>query len=453
MHYKSIILMLLAVAFSLGNAIAEPLSIDSCRQMALQHNKDKQQAVLSTEAAIYTMKSTKALFLPDISFLGIAGYSSGGDALQIEGGMLPVGTMGASGFTPTGQFAYFPGLDMKFKVRDMYTASLVVKQPLYMGGKIKAGYRKSQLAVDLFRQNERKTEAEVIQQVDEAYAKVVKARELLQVAQSYRTLLTELEMNVSSAIRHGMRMEADRMKVEVRISEVELQMRRAQNGVRLATMNLCHAIGCSLDTPIEVSNEYPAVDDAMSLSSMNVQTRPEYQMLSYQSQLAEQDVKMARAEMLPQLALLAKYGYTYGIQVNDKPLLNGFGFAAGVTLNVPIYHFGERNNKLKAAKVKHEKAQLELESKAELMTLELTQAANNLEEARLEVSLAEQTQESAYASMQISKKQFDAGVEPLSNYLEAQAVWQKANESEVDAHFQLYLASVNYLRAAGLLVQ
>lgn len=446
--YFLLITCLIAVSAS-----AQTLTIDSCRAMALQHNKDRQQAALSTEAAIYTMRSTKALFFPNISFVGAAGYLTDNGSLGVEGGMLPVGALGATGFAPNGQYAYFPGLDMKVKARDMYTASLMLKQPIYMGGKIRAGYRKSQLAVDLYRQLERRSEAEVIQQVDEAYAKVVKARELEQVAQSYLTLLEELDKNVESAIRHGMRMEADRMKVQVRISEVKLQIRRAQNGVRLATMNLCHAIGSPLDTPLQVTADYPAIDDAQALATMNVQSRPEYQALAYQTQLAEQDVKMARAEHLPQVALLAKYGYTYGIQVNNHALLDGFGFAGGVVVNVPIYHFGEYANKIKAAKVKRKQAELELESKAELMTLELTQAANNLDEARLEVSLAEQSQESAHATMLICRKQFDAGVEPLAGYLEAQATWQKAYEAQVDAHFQLYLASVNYLRTTGQLVK
>lgn len=440
----------------LQTVTAQPLSIDSCRQMALRHNKDLQSAALSVTAADYTRRSTRGLFFPDLSLSGLAGYMTASGEYSVPSALLPImqynPVMGAM-VPQAGTGAYFPGLDLKYKVQDFYSLGLMLKQPIYMGGKIIAGYKKSKIAVELYRQNQRKTEAEVIQQVDEAYAKVVKARELQQVAERYRELLVELDKNVESAVRHGMRMQADRMKVQVRLDEVALQLRRAQNGVRLATMNLCHAIGSPLNTPLQVGEEYPAIDDARLLSTMDVQARPEYQMLAYKAELAQQDVKMARSELLPHLALLARYGYTYGLKVNDKAVFDEFGFTGAVTLSVPLYHFGERHNKLKAAKIQHEQSMLEMASKAELMQLELTQAANNLDEARLEVSLAEKTQETAFTSMQISKKQFDAGVEPLSNYLESQAEWQKAYESVVDAHFQLYLSSVNYLRAAGLLVQ
>ena len=35
--------------------------------------------------------------------------------------------------------------------------------------------------------------------------------------------------------------------------------------------------------------------------------------------------------------------------------------------------------------------------------------------------------------------------------LEAQALWQQAYETKVDAHFQLYLCYVKYLKAVGRL--
>lgn len=55
--------------------------------------------------------------------------------------------------------------------------------------------------------------------------------------------------------------------------------------------------------------------------------------------------------------------------------------------------------------------------------------------------------------MQLSRQQYEAGVEPLSDYLEAQALWQQAWQSQVDARFQLYLQSVAYLKACGRLVE
>ena len=85
------------------------------------------------------------------------------------------------------------------------------------------------------------------------------------------------------------------------------------------------------------------------------------------------------------------------------------------------------------------------------MLLELMQAANNLDEARLETELSERSLEQAEENMKVSGKQYEVGLETLSDYLEAQVLWQQAYQTKVDAHFQLYVNYVAYLKEAGQL--
>lgn len=448
---KNVILLFLSLLAV--PAAAETLTIEACRQMALQHNHARQSASLSTQQALHTQKSVWGMFFPDLSLQAGVLYDTGDGTLGIEGGMLPVGSMGQTGFVPSGTYAYFPGVSMKYDINTIFSGGVMLKQPLYMGGKIRASYQMSKMAVELYRQGERKTEAEVIQSVDDAYAKVVKAGELVLVAQKYKALLQELDRNVESAVRHGLRMQNDRLKVGVRLDEVELQLRKAENGLRLARMNLCHVTGQPLDTPLEVSNQYPEAESLGQVQTTDVSLRPESAMLEYQTRIASEQVRVARSAMLPSLALMAKYGYTNGIEFNGRQLLDGWNFGGGITLSVPLYHFGANTQKVKAAKVKLQQAQEEQADKREMMLLELQQAANNLDEAQLEVQLAEKSMAQAEENMQLSQKQYKAGMETLSDCLEAQAAWQKASESLVDAQFRRYLATVDYRRSAGLLAQ
>lgn len=465
---KKIFALILSLACLAANSRAQQvLTIDQCRDLALQHNKDKQSANLTSQQAEYTLKSAQALYLPDFSFAGFGLYDTGKGTLTM--GLTDLKSTLTSAVTsaamqgiisqPMAQWMGQMGqqvpdkLGIDYKLGLVYSASLVMKQPLYMGGKIKAGNEMARLGIQMARQNERRTDAQVIQEANEAYANCVKANELQQVAEKYMVLLKELEKNVQSAVKHGLKMPNDVLKVQVKLNEVELQIRKAENAQRLATMNLCHVIGMPLDSQIAVSSEYPTVGDAAALQTGDVMLRPEYALLDAQAQMAAQQVAMTRSEMLPQVALLAKYGYVHGGEFNDQLLLNRFNFAAGVTVSVPLYHFGERSNKLKAARLKQQQAELERDNKAELMLLEMTRAANNLDEARLEVQLAERSLAQAEESMRLSGRQYDAGEEPLSDYLESQALWQKAYQTKVDAHFQLYLSSVAYLKAAGRLVE
>ena len=59
--------------------------------------------------------------------------------------------------------------------------------------------------------------------------------------------------------------------------------------------------------------------------------------------------------------------------------------------------------------------------------------------------------EQAEENMKVSGKQYEVGLETLSDYLEAQMLWQQAYQTRVDAHFQLYVNYIAYLKAAGQL--
>lgn len=434
------------------------LSIDSCRVLALQYNKERQQATLVTEQAEYVRRSAKAMFLPNFSIQGLGLYDTGKGTQTLDFNSMLSPMLSGLGQMLAGMGATLPdislpGYDLKYKIGWIYSGNLVMVQPIYMGGRIRSGYAMAKTAVGIARQNERLTDAQVIQQADEAYAKVVKAMELVEVAQRYQMMLTELDRNVESAVRHGLRMPNERMKVQVKMDEVELQLRRAQNGVRLAKMNLCHVIGRPLLDNVEVSAEYPLVADLIDLPTTDISLRPELAILDAQAEMATQQVHLVRAEMLPQVGLLAKYGYLNGIEFNNKTLFEGWNFAGGITVNIPLYHFGEHVNKIKAAKIREEQARLERENKGEMMMLELMQAANNYDEARMEVQLTAKSLEQAEANVKLSKQQYEAGFETLSDYLEAQAQWQQTYETKVDANFRLYLSGVDYLKAAGRLVE
>ena len=62
-------------------------------------------------------------------------------------------------------------------------------QPVFMGGKIGAGYKMSQLGRDIARLNIQLQEDEVVLQTATAYANVIRAKELHKVQLQYNDLL------------------------------------------------------------------------------------------------------------------------------------------------------------------------------------------------------------------------------------------------------------------------
>ena len=447
-----IIAGILLSGVSLSLSAQEQLNLKQCREMALKYNKEMSAANRQAEAARLMSLSYKANFFPNFTATGTGIYSTADGSLGVQGGNLPVFTPNPStGEMVSSGFAYFPGLNLDYKIGTVYSGGVQVEQPLYMGGKIRAAYKMSLLGKEMAHLNETLTSSEVILNTDKAYVLLVKAKEMKKVAEKYHALLTELSKNVESAHKHGMKPQNDVLKVQVKLNESELALRKADNALRLAGMNLCHYIGRPLTTQIDVSDDFPEMEKEWNMQVSDITARPEYGILNKQVAIAEQEVKLNRSELLPHIGVRGSYDYLHGLEINDETLMKKGAFSVFLNVSVPLFHFGERTNKVKSAKMKLEQARFEQESANEKMLLELMQAANNLDESRLETELSERSLAQAEENMKVSGKQYEVGLETLSDYLEAQALWQQAYQTKVDAHFQQYVNYVAYLKAAGQL--
>ena len=430
----------------------EYLTLSQCREMALEQNKQLAASVQQIEYARHTASSYKANFFPDFKLNGTGLYSTSKGNFPIQGGNLPVFVPSANGApTPNGGFAYFPGVDLNYKVGWAYMGGVSVQQPLYMGGKIRSAYKIANLGKEMAFLNKTLTETEVLMSTDRAYAMLIKAQEMQKVTQAYYKTLEELMKNVESAFRHGLKLRNDVLKVQVKLNEAEINKRKAENALRLASMNLCHYIGKPLTSTLTVSDEYPSVELSKKLNTHDISSRPEYNILNKQVEINRQQVKLTRSEMLPQIGVQGSYNYINGLDVNGQKFLDGGSFTALLNVSIPLFHFGERKHKVNAAKAKLQQSLLEQADKNELMLLEVTQAANNLEEAKLECDLADISLEQAEENQRVSAEQFKQGLETLSDHLEAQTLWQQAWQTKVDAHFQLYLEWIAYQKASGTL--
>lgn len=402
------------------------LTLNECIRLAKENNKSIKASECQLQAAQQDQRSAWANFFPSFSLTGSALYSTADGSYS-------------SGST---------GIDLSYKFGWLYGGGAKVEQPVYLGGKIRAGYRMGKIGSDMARQNRRLTESEVVVETSRAYAEAVRAKELREVATSYHTLLTELMRTVESARQHGLKSRNDVLKVQVKLDESELDLRRTGNALRLATMNLCHYTGRPLTDTLETTDALPATDYAAT-AEVGIYNRPEYHILEQKSELARQNVALSKSERLPQVGLVGQYGYLNGIEFNERKLLDSWNFLVGVQVSVPIFNFGGRTAKTRSAKAQYAQVQAERDNADELLTLEMTQSLNNLDEARLEVRLAESSVESAEENLRTSRLQYDKGMELLSDYLEAQTLWQQAHQTQVKVRIDCYLCWLKYRKATG----
>lgn len=463
---KKIFPILLVLAFSgfPTESLAQSpqtLTLDDCLLKALDYNKSLSNAKLQLEKTTYDMKSYKANYFPQINIMAIDLYTTAKGQFSIEGGHLPIYnyvestgeyvpnvTVNADGTYTLNQYADFPTQTIKWKLNNLFMGGVSVLEPIYSGGKISTAYHMSKLGVNMANQNIRLTESEVIVKTHEAYYLAVKAKELGDVARSYKTLLDELKKNVEGAFRHGMSTRNDIMKVQVKLNEAELNIQKADNAYSLACMNLCHIVGMPLTSPIAVVPTDVA-DEAPQHVEMG--ERPEHVILENKTEMARLQVKLTKSDYLPNLAVGASYGYATGGKLAEKKLVDNASASVGMVLKVPLDLFGGATNKIRSAKVAYQLAQLDEQDLNEQMTLEHAQCQNLLDEAQTELKLCQVALEQATENMRLSKQQYEVGFETLSDYLEAQTLWQQCNANLVNARCQCQLAQVKLLKASGRL--
>ena len=440
------------------------ITLDQARELAIQHNKDIAKSKLTLEQTKNDAKAYKTNFFPRINLMAADLYSSNKGDFSIAGHLpiytlnpatgayVPNVTMGADGNYIMNQYADIPSQEIDYKIGNVFLGSVSLTQPLYMGGKITAAYRMASRGAEMAEENIRLTESQVIVKADEAYMQAVLARRLADVARSYKELLDELLKNVESAVNHGLKTRNDLLKVQVKVNEAELAIQRADNGTRLSTMNLCHIMGLPLNTPLTPQSPSEGEMDAAVLPSGNVgsvSARPEAAILQAKTDIAKMQIKLTRSGFMPQLALFAGYSYVNGVKVLGHKLIDGGSGSVGATLKVPVLTFGERTYKARSAKARYQIAQTEQQDLTEQMQLELAQADNNYAEARTELNITSRSLAQAEENMRLARQQYDVGLEPLSNLLDAQALWQQASADHVKAQCQLQVAHTKLLKAQG----
>lgn len=465
-----IVLLLIGIWAAADVSAQVRVDLRRCREMALESSRKMAVAEKQVVKAGYDRKAYRANFFPKLSATGMYAYMQKEYSFKIKGGNLPTFipgennallpnylyhngqvVMGADGRPVFAQYAYMPDIALTMGLDHAYTVGGLLEVPVYMGGKIRSAYRMASIGTEMAELNLHYNRAGVIAEADEVFWQYVRLQELELSAQKYKEVVEELVKNLSDARQVGMASRNDLLKAQVKLNEAELLYQKTQNGKRLAGMNLCRVIGLDLNTSLEaVDSLEGGVTPGILEDEITVTQRPEYSILDKEVELKQKQVELTRSDFLPQLGVSVSYGYTDGISVNGES--EGMAsFMAMASLKVPVFHWSEGRNKVKAMRAEQEMSELKKEDASRMMLLEATKARFSVEDAVTRVKLTANSLLQAEENLAESKNRYEVGMETLTAYMEAQAQWQKAWSDWIDAKAELRLSETGYLRATGRL--
>ena len=331
-----------------------------------------------------------------------------------------------------------------------------------MGGAIQAANDMATIGEEMAQNNLALKQQLILFGVDNAYWLAVSLKRKESLAIQYRDLAKKLDDDVKKMIREGVATRADGLKVDVVVNTADLQISRIQSGVSLAKMTLCELCGIALDGDIQLADEgttdlsptplpnYEAHSTAYSSdSTAQKEARPELRLLQNAVELSEQNTKLVRALYLPHVLLTAGYS------VMNPNTFNGFQnkfsdlWNIGITLQVPIWNWGENKYKVRAAKTATSIAQLELEDARKKIDLELEQNRLRLKDANKQLATAHQNMAAADENLRCANVGFKEGVMTVTEVMAAQTAWQTARTAIIDAEIAVKLAQTGVRKAMG----
>ncbi|WP_053404925.1 TolC family protein [Persicobacter sp. CCB-QB2] len=433
------------------------VSLEDCREQAVAYNKDLKKAALQIAEAESNLKVAKKAYLPSIEASATAMHIPNLNAeLNMPGGFLP--TAESLEAAQAGNFSgmsdvYSPGMSMTMDKMSLVAADVSLIQPIYTGGKINAINKQAKIGQEISQENYQLTYSDIIVKTDQAYWNVIAARDGVALSKSYLEMLTDLEEQMADMQEVGLLPASEKLRVSVQKNQAELNVVKAENGLTLATMFLNQLMGAKLKQETVPTDELNATVAKMDLNdglTYGLSNRQELKMMDKQVEISKLQEQVVRADYLPQAGVSAAYMYAYATDVAED--LAPIALLSG-QVNIPVFHWGERKQKMRVAKLQTEQHQTDYEQAFDMITLEIQQKSLALEEAYTAIQIAKKGVAQAKEAMEETQYSFEADLNTTTDLLNAKAEYQNAQYQLIGALIDYETQKTDWAKTTGTLVR
>ena len=471
---RKLMIGLIVLVVGQGEALAQ-VSLDSCRRMAIANNKEIIQQQIKIEQAGYQRKQAEAAYLPSLDFEGGYIFNQKKLSLVDQDQLLPTKSFNPATGTydfnlltdpATGmpimnngqpipsQVALLPKSALTYDVHNVFAASLTLTQPIYMGGKIRAMNNITHYAEQLAQSMHSTKVQDVVYSVNEAYWRVVSPVAKQKLAESYLKLVKNLDDDVQKMINQGVATRANKLTVDVKVNEANVALAKVNNGVELSRMALNQLCGLPIHSRFTLEDENKK-EVVGSLHATHVvmdsvyARRHEIRSLELAAKIYDEKAKVAKSEMLPQVAAFAAYHASNPNSYNGFENKFGFAFSMGAMVKVPLWHWGGLSNKYKEALAESRLQKVKIEDAREKISLQVNQATFRYEEAWKTFDKTKSNLIEANENLRCSQLAFREGVANLETVIAAQTAWLQACSENIDAQIDILLCDVYLSKVMG----
>lgn len=367
---------------------AQQYSLEEAKQFAIEHSYQAQSADLEVEKSQRKVKETISTGLPQVN--ATASYQN---FLELPRQLVPAEFFGGN----EGEFA-----EVVFGTEQQMGFDLRATQLLFDGSYF-VGLQASKVYLELSKNDQRKTETEIMQMVTQAYGNVLVTEENIEILkQNLENLQSQLE-ETKALYENGFAEEQDRDQLELLLSNAKNSYEQAMRQKDISRNQLKFMMGIDIATEIELTDDLDAItlkntDEDYLSTDFDVTTHIDYKVINTQERASELLLKQQKSTYLPKLSAFASYQQnSYSNEFNFFDDSRWFPTeVVGLNFSMPIFSSFGRNQRIQQAKIEMQqvgvaKKQMEQKLLVELETAksEYTFALSQYQTAKDNLKLAE----------------------------------------------------------------
>lgn len=329
------------------------------------------------------------------------------------------------------------------------------------GGARQASIRRSGLESEIAGLNTGDQIRTLEKQLLEVYLNILYARESIAVYEEAVRLSEAQERRMYALWQSGKASRVDYSQLKSQYEQDRYSLVNAQGVYDSRRMELKKLLEIGLDDNFEISGiewndamllaSLPAIEDSYDLALAN---DLELQSLQLSCDVADEDVRIARAGNMPKISLSgnvstgsASPGLSFGTAMKRN-----FGESLGLTLSVPILDGRKTRSAVARAKVQRLNADLDIDSRRNELARLVETSYIDTRSAQSRYTAALEQEEAARLSAELTNEQFELGLINPVELMSAHNALVEARHSVLQAKFMtvLGLKMIEYYRTASV---
>lgn len=419
------------------------MTVDELFQLVESNSKTLRQEKISVEFAKKGIEAARSARLPELT--ASASVSMNGDVVMMD-----------RDFTNAHGFA---------APRWGNSLALEAQQVVYAGGAIDAGIALATLQHQQAQVDEQQRRQQQRFLALGQYLEIFKLKNREQVVRQNIDLTQRLINDIQAIHEQGMALKNDVTRYELQMETLRLSLKKLQDQRGILNHQLCNQLGIdgeiipslTTDPMPEQSSPIRSLSPKGEGSEMSWQNRalttaPSIQKAEIGQKIASQQLRLAKSEMRPKVAMVAADNFNGPFTYDIPPIDKNFNFwYVGVGVKYPISSLFKQTKKVQQARIHTRQAEQSYTVAAEQLNNQVQQAYTYYQQAFVELETQQKSVQLAQQNYQVVNDRYLSQLALITDMIDASNIKLDAELKEVDARIGIIFAYYRLKYISGTL--